>query len=78
MSVHDSAVDPAALAYARALLKPPFQRERVWPALAAAAFAAVAALALAGAVLTAPLFVSAPPVKAKAATAIVTGPERSR
>lgn len=32
----------------------PAARERLWPVLAAAAFAAVAALALAGAMITAP------------------------
>ena len=40
--------------YARALLRPPVDRERAWPALSAAAFAAVAALALATAMITAP------------------------
>ena len=42
------------MAYARALLRAPVARERVWPALAAAGFAAFAALALAGAMIMAP------------------------
>ena len=64
MSVHDSALDPAALAFARALLRPPAPRERLWPALAASAFAAVAALSLATAMLMAPPLVSDAPAKA--------------
>ena len=48
------ATKEAALAEARALLAAPTPRERVWPVLAAATFAAVAALALAGAMITAP------------------------
>lgn len=54
MTTSDSALDKAALAEARALLAAPAPRERVWPVLAAATFAAVAALALAGAMITAP------------------------
>ena len=42
------------MAYARRLLRPPVDRERAWPALGAAAFAATAALALAAAMITAP------------------------
>lgn len=42
------------MAYARKLLRPPVDRERAWPALGAAALAALAALALAGAMITAP------------------------
>jgi hypothetical protein len=54
MLTRDSALDPAALAYARGLLKAPVQRDPAWPALAAAGVWAVAALALAFAMLTAP------------------------
>ena len=49
-----SALNPAALARARGLLKPPLRRERVWPALAAAALLAASALAFATAMLMAP------------------------
>jgi hypothetical protein len=79
MSVHDSALDPGALAYARALLSPPLRRETLWPPLLASAFAAAAALALATAMLTAPPLISDVPVKAKApqADVLVSGPERS-
>ncbi|MEH6676497.1 hypothetical protein [Phenylobacterium sp.] len=54
MTAADSALDHDALAEARSLLATPAASERVWPVLAAAAFAAVAALALAGAMITAP------------------------
>ncbi|CAN7350728.1 hypothetical protein LJR164_002038 [Phenylobacterium sp. LjRoot164] len=54
MTPADSALDPDQMAYARSLLRAPVQRERAWPALGAAAFAAVAALALAAAMITAP------------------------
>ncbi len=54
MDVADSALDGDALAQARALLARPVERERLWPTLAAAAFAAVSALALATAMVMAP------------------------
>jgi len=54
MSVADSALDPAAMAYARGLLKAPVTRDPAWPALAAASVWAVAALALAFAILASP------------------------
>lgn len=54
MSARDSALDAGALARIRGLLKPPEAPERVWPALAAAAFCAVAALSLAAAMIVAP------------------------
>ncbi|WP_269713397.1 hypothetical protein [Caulobacter sp. NIBR2454] len=60
MSVRQPAIDPAALAYARGLLKPPVERERVWPTLAAAAFAAICALAFAVAMVIAPPVVKEP------------------
>ena len=63
MSVHDSALDPGALAFARALLKPPLKRETLWSPLLASAFAALAALALAFATLTAPPVLSEMPAK---------------
>ena len=54
MATAGSALNPAALARARGLLKPPLRRERAWPALAAAALPAVSALAFATAMLMAP------------------------
>ncbi|NBU28640.1 MAG: hypothetical protein EBS42_10660 [Caulobacteraceae bacterium] len=54
MSAHDSAVEREALAYARGLLKPPLRLDPAWPALAAMAGLAAAAIALAFAMLTAP------------------------
>jgi hypothetical protein len=50
----DSILDQAAMRRARALLATPSEPERVWPALAAATFAAVAALTLAVAMVVAP------------------------
>jgi hypothetical protein len=58
MSRNDSALEPEALARARALLAPAIRREAVWPVLAAAAFAAIAALAFATAMILAPPVVS--------------------
>ena len=54
MDSTDSALDHVAIGRARALLKPPIERERLWPALAAALFAAVSALAFATAMVMAP------------------------
>ncbi len=54
MAVADSAIDREALAYARALLKPPLARESPWPVLGAAGLCAVAALAFAFAMVVAP------------------------
>lgn len=54
MAVADSAIDREALAYARALLKPPLVRENLWAAIGAAALAAVSALAFATAMVMAP------------------------
>jgi len=53
-----SAVDPEALALARALVQRPVRRERVWPVLAAAGLLAVSALAFATAMIMAPPLVS--------------------
>jgi hypothetical protein len=50
MSPADSALDREALSYARALLKPPLPRDRIWLLLAASALAAVSALSLAVAI----------------------------
>jgi hypothetical protein len=63
MSLTDSALDSDAIAQARSLLAPAQRSERLWPVVAAAAFAAVAALALAGAMITAPPVVSQPMVQ---------------
>lgn len=54
MDVADSALDREALAYARALLKPPLPRENLWAVLASALFCAAAALAFAFAMVIAP------------------------
>jgi hypothetical protein len=58
MTAHDSALDADDLARARALLAPAPKKERMWPVLAAAFFAAVCALAFAAAMITAPPVVS--------------------
>lgn len=54
MSLNDSALDPEQLELARVLLKAPARPVRTWGPLAAAAFAAVSALALATASLLVP------------------------
>ncbi|WP_369059679.1 hypothetical protein ABOZ73_19080 [Caulobacter sp. 73W] len=48
------------MAYARGLLKPPIKRESVLPALAAAAFAALCALAFVVAMVLAPPVIKEP------------------
>ena len=50
----DSALDPVAMAYARALLRPKERRQKMGPVLAAAAFAAVCALSFATVMVLAP------------------------
>ena len=75
MTVSDSALDADALAQARALLAPPQRRERLGPVLGAAAFAAVAALTLAAAMITAPPVVTQHVVPAPAEDVVVTGEE---
>ncbi len=50
----DSALDAVMMARARKLLAAPVERQRVWPAVCAAALAASAALALATAMILAP------------------------
>ena len=54
MDVADSALDTAALAYARALLRRPARRQRMGPVLAAAAFAALSAVTFAAVMVMAP------------------------
>jgi hypothetical protein len=54
MNPADSALDTAALAYARALLRKPMRRQRMGPVLAAAAFAAVSAVTFAVVMVIAP------------------------
>jgi len=60
MSTLDSALDAAEIARARALLRPEAPRERIWPALAAAACLAVSALGFATAMVLAPPLVTEP------------------
>ena len=57
----DSILDPLAVARARRLLATPVRRERVWPTLAAAGFAAVGAMVLATAMIFLPP--AAPPAE---------------
>ena len=59
-----SALDPKAMAEARALLAPPRRRERIWPVLGAAALLAVSALVFATAMITAPPLTSEHAVRA--------------
>ena len=54
MDVADSALDTAAVAYARALLRRPARRQRMGPVLAAAAFAALSAVTFAAVMVMAP------------------------
>ncbi len=54
MAVADSALDAEELARARALLARPVEEARLWPTVAAAAFAAMAAMALATSMVLAP------------------------
>jgi len=54
MNPADSALDTAALAYARALLRKPMRRQKMGPVLAAAAFAALSAVTFATVMVIAP------------------------
>ena len=54
MDTSDSCLDSVAIGRVRALLRTPTPRERVWPTVAAAGFAAVSALAFAVAMVVAP------------------------
>ena len=58
MSFTEPALDSAAMARARTLLKRPSSRERLWPVLAAAGFLALSALAFATAMILAPPVIS--------------------
>lgn len=54
MKLADSALDVAAVAYARALLRRPMRRQKMGPVLAAAAFAALSAITFATVMIMAP------------------------
>lgn len=54
MNPADSALDSAAIAYARALLRKPARRQKMAPVLAAAAFAALSAMTFAVVMVMAP------------------------
>jgi hypothetical protein len=60
-----SALDADEIARARALLERPLRPARMWPVLAAAAALAVASLAFATAMLTAPPLTSEHPAQAR-------------
>ena len=60
MDLTDSCLDSVAIGRVRALLRPPTRRERVWPTVAAAGFAAISALAFAVAIVMAPPTLSRP------------------
>ena len=60
MDLTDSCLDSVAIGRVRALLRPPTRRERVWPTVAAAGFAAISALAFAVAMVMAPPTLSRP------------------
>ena len=60
MDLSDSCLDSVAIGRVRALLRPPTRRERVWPTVAAAWFAAISALAFAVAMVMAPPTLSRP------------------
>jgi hypothetical protein len=58
MTTASSALDPQAMARAKALLAKPKQRERMWPVLGAASLLAVSTLVFATAMILAPPLVS--------------------
>lgn len=60
MTANDSALDPEAMARARALLRAPARSERLWPAVTAAALLAISALGFATAMVLAPPLVTRP------------------
>ena len=55
-----TALDPDAIARAKALLEPAQKRERMWPVLGAAGLLAVSALVFATAMITAPPLLKEP------------------
>jgi hypothetical protein len=63
----DSVLDPDQIARARALLKPPTRRERMWPAIGAATLLAVTAIAFATAMVLAPPLTSGHAARARSA-----------
>jgi hypothetical protein len=54
MATLSSALDPDAMARARALIAKPAKPQRMWPVLTAAGFLAIAALTFASAMILAP------------------------
>ncbi len=54
LPVRATAIEPEAIAYARGLLKMPLPKDQTWAAMGAGVLLAVASLALAFAMLTAP------------------------
>jgi len=58
MALTDSALDPVALSYVRALLRPRERRQKMAPVLAAAAFAAICAVSFATVMVLAPATVT--------------------
>jgi len=58
MTTSSSALDPDALARAKALLERPTRPERLWPVIGAAALLAVSAVVFATAMVLAPPLVS--------------------
>ncbi len=64
-----SALDPEAMARAKALLKRPARPQRMWPVLSAAAFLALSALAFATAMILAPPLTHEHVAKARGADA---------
>ncbi|PHY21449.1 hypothetical protein [Caulobacter sp. BP25] len=54
MDPRDSALDPVAAAYVRALLRPKTRAQKLGPVLAAAAFAAICAISFATVMVLAP------------------------
>ena len=58
MASRSSALDPDAMAQARALLAKPERKARIWPVLGAAGLLAVSALTFATAMILAPPLVS--------------------
>ena len=65
MAAPFSALDPDAMAQARALLERPKRPERMWPVLAAAGVLALSALAFATAMIMVPPLVNEHPAQAR-------------